>query len=1240
MPSHPNQIAAPARVASALSPRRLLGRLLTVVVALTAIMGVTAGVASANQWNGLLYGGTQTITAGTQNTSGGYVYGANAWTAPSGTNFGGFAYTSAGFVSYTSDSVGAISAGFGGDGSANQPNLLFPWTSDCAVSNVGHYWAYSYATTKAGTSGNANCSMTGSTGGWNFTNSEIYNTSPGVNPQINYGTLWLSVYCQAATCTYAGNSPIAAEATVTNLSGNFNDPWNTPAGGISWNGLAGSWVQTNTGSVSVSASASDPAGVCDMYAAINGPQSVSSGLLGDQNPGVTNVGGVIGTEFQYGTNPCWVGTTNTGTWPLPGGLASGTYTASTLAANPGNYAGQGFNWPGSPTVATSGGVNIDDQTPSASMTGATGTGAWTTATTANVNINTGPSGLSSVSCTDNGAGVGATQTSANGNSYSYSVPLHSGSNTVQCSAANGDGNGALVGNSSPAVYQQDVTVPSVQFTDAGYNEGTWSGVQQTVTVRATGGPSGVSGLSCKLDGNSLPDSYGDTMTVGGAGASQTANVTIPANGAHNLSCSADNAGTPGIVGSGSYTVDVDSQVPQVAYLTGGSYAATSAQAADPSTASGQNWINGSGNVTIGITGTEPAIVSGVQTMVCTVNGVDPQTFTNSPSVGTIAQATPFTATFTASAGTGWLDNQNVIACQGTTPAGITGADGTNAGTVVTEYVDVNDATLPVTEGGHVSGQGPGTCGISTLIDNGGCAYSNGPSQTAWESTSQTVTITADDTGNPAPITSITCAGAPMAQSSWTAPQGDDSNNGMTVTATITAPGGKFDCQASDSASPQDTWDLGSYNVNIDPSAPSGHFEPQGYAGAAKNIIQIDLGNLGKSLPPSGIKSVSVQGKDTTTGKTFTGGQLTGNPADGSTAYATLDATTHTYNLTVDPQVFGEASDTITFTAVATTNALPGVSATINTNESGDPEQTTAGGLGAVDAPVPWYSTTGDNTTITSTIKAGKWSALGAGQASLFASLAGTASNPIAPTKVATVASQSAKVCKTVKAKRGKGKAAAKPKRSCRVIKGKKAPKWEALPAAYGQKLPITGVLYDTQGGGKTPIANAQVIVYVTDLVSGKVTKAGTVTTGARGGFSFKLNAGSDRRIDLVYVGTTGKYQGADTATDTTTAGKLHMSVPRSVKAGQKMHVTGRVYGGAMTSSGALAKLQYLIVGPKNKWANVDTYRVNGKTGKFSVKLPIQAGSAGHTYRFRVAVLNQAGWGFRGATSNVSTVHVS
>ena len=862
--------------------RQAAACLRTLVAVLTVLLGfgVMADNAFANSYNGLLSSSANVnVPALIGGVPAGSVYNQRSWSAPSGVQFHGFAYTSGSFWVQNYDATGGISAGFKGSGGSAPTDLNFPWTTDCSISedDSPRTWINSGVSVSSSTRGpdsgtNGDCGTTsGNTSGWNFTNAEVESTNPDVNPQTDYQTLTLSVWCaRDAPC----NDDDSGAASATNLSGNFDDSYNQPSGSVSWSaGINGSsWVQTNSGSVTLSTSASDPAGVCSMQASLSGPENLSA-TLGNQNPGVTNVGGEIGSEFEYGTNPCWVGQTDSGSWTLPSGLPSGTYTASLQASNPGNYQAQGFSPNGSPTISTTGSVPIDDQTPVVNLLSPAGSGSWTTKTTATVDVSTGPSGLASLTCADSGSGDGPTLQSSNGDSYVYTVPLRAGTNDLSCAAANGDTNGALVGSSGTQIYQQDAVVPTIGYTDTGYTAGSWTDTQQTITVHASGGPSGITGLACTLDGDPLPDSDGDTETVGAPGATQTASVSVSANGAHDLRCSAGNAGTPSIVGSGSYQVDLDSQVPVTSFVTDSGYAATSAQASDPQTAAGQNWLNGSNTITIGVTGTEPTVDSGVQTITCTINGdtAAAVTLTNNPPTGTIAANTPFEATFVANTADGWIDGQNAIACQSATVAGQTGADGQNAGTSTVEYVDVNDSAWPQIPGGAQSNPTRGQCGISSVIDNGGCAYSNAPSQTVWYASAQTIRITADDTGAAAPITSITCTGVPMPVSSWTAsadPQDVDSHNGLTVTATLDAPGGKLDCSASDSASPVDAYELGSYNVSIDPDPPTGHFEAQGANGAAKNILQLEVSSPGGS----GIKQVAVQAKDKNTGTVYTGGK--------------------------------------------------------------------------------------------------------------------------------------------------------------------------------------------------------------------------------------------------------------------------------------------------------------------------------------------------------------------------------
>src|SRR6202012_692577 len=108
-------------------------------------------------------------------------------------------------------------------------------------------------------------------------------------------------------------------------------------------------------------------------------------------------------EFDSGTAPCGTGSSDGATWTLPAGMTAGTYAASLQASNPGNYQSQGVSATGSPTVATTSDVNIDDTTPQVAWN--TPASGWTSQTSETLDVTVGRSGLVSLNCTDNGSTV-------------------------------------------------------------------------------------------------------------------------------------------------------------------------------------------------------------------------------------------------------------------------------------------------------------------------------------------------------------------------------------------------------------------------------------------------------------------------------------------------------------------------------------------------------------------------------------------------------------------------------------------------------------------------------------------------------------------------------------------------------------------------------------------------------------------------------------------------------------------
>jgi hypothetical protein len=737
-----------------------------VAAAATLIFG--AGVASANEYSGMLQPGTIGVS-GASSSSGGFIYGQYSWTAPSGTNFNGFAYTGAAFSVVSDNSVGGISVGFGGDGSANQPNILFPWTDDCSITNTGHYWTNS--STVAGTSGRQTCSTSGNTGGWNYTNAEIDNTAPGTDPQSEYHTLWFTAYCQAGTCNYDRTDEWGTgSGSVTNLSANVDDPNPAPSvTGASWTGNNGgaNWYQTDSNSPSINASASDPAGVCAIGAWLTGPGSYYVQLT-DSSPGMESPGSPIGTEFDSIT-PCpGVGGGSVGgSATLGANLASGIYNLSLVASNPGNWqANTGLG--NAPTIATyNNTINIDDTIPTVNWVNTSG--AWTSSTSERFTVSTGPSGVSHVNCTDDGIAVGATLVGSN----TYSVPTATqGANNMSCTASDGDSNGALTSGAANQTFDVDTATPTLTFTDTGYTAGAWTNSGQTVSVDVQGGPSGILDTRCYVDGAAVP-----------AGSANSDQVTVSGNGEHVVECTAvSNTNVPG---EASYDVWIDTRQPTVSF-----------SGAPPA----PTWLTGTPTVVV-VGSEQDGVLSGITKLTCSVNGSN--SFTLNVDAA-LQYANSFVLT---------PNGANTIRCQATNAAGTTGP--ASVETVNLDNPAVQSQSASLTQ-----------YGSSPEIDNGADPYADGPSQKTWSHTPEAVTITAVNSAGGSAIGQIDCTGA--AQTGDDTYPANSQNaygaGGERITVTVQPPGGDLSCTAQDTAG--NSYPLGSYEFEIDNQAPTGYFIPE------------------------------------------------------------------------------------------------------------------------------------------------------------------------------------------------------------------------------------------------------------------------------------------------------------------------------------------------------------------------------------------------------------------------------
>lgn len=766
----------------------ILKRLVTLTAIIFALLlgvGLNATRASANEYSGMLSGGTLSMASPGLTITGKYQYSGSpqaigagtvwqqyAWSVPATTLFYGFAYTSAWFQAEDTDATGGESIGFKGSGGGAPTDLNFPWTYDCSITEDDSPRTWVASGGRAGTDYPAPggtdgyCATTGNNTGWNFTNAEVESTNPAVAPMTGYKTLTFSGWCARDSACNADS----AGAQVTNLSGFAVDPNDAPTGSASWVGSvdASRWYQTNSAGIGVNFSATDPAGICAMQATLSGVGNYSSGAFGSSS-GTVNPGPPIGAEFNSATNPCAGagGSAVDGSWTLPGGLSTGTYDLHLVAANPGNYQDQGFSASGSPTVASySSAINVDDTIPTASWVNTPGT--WTSNTTETLDVTAGPSGLSTITCSDNGGNVAPTLISGStdvAGTTAWGVPTTAtGANAVACTATNGDANGGLTASQSET-FDVDALVPTVSFVDTGYLASAWTNRSQTVTPGATTGPSGLKTFSCSVDGNYTP--------VAGPNSNQ---LTITGNGKHVLDCTATS--NTNVTGENTYAVWIDSSQPTETLLVNG---------ATPSNA----WLSGAPVVQV-VGNEQGGILSGLSEISCSVNG--------GPlfKLPAIDAANDYTSSFELQ-----QNGADSVSCTGTTVAGTSQTTPTQ----ITVNVDnPNYSPNP-----------------STLIDDGKSPFSDGPSQSQWYETPQHLTITANDTGGAVPIAEISCRGA--VTGSWPLSNlNTDAQGGERITVTVPAPGGDLSCTARDAAG--NVYTLGSYLFQIDDTPPAGYFLPQ------------------------------------------------------------------------------------------------------------------------------------------------------------------------------------------------------------------------------------------------------------------------------------------------------------------------------------------------------------------------------------------------------------------------------
>jgi hypothetical protein len=497
-----------------------------------------------------------------------------------------------------------------------------------------------------------------------------------------------------------------------------------------------------------------------------------------------------------------------------------------------------------------------------------------------------------------------------------------------------------------------------------------------------------------------------------------------------------------------------------------------------------------------------------------------------------------------------------------------------------------------------------------------------PGGQAWHTTPQQVPVIAESPAGSAPIESITCAEPPVTLDgdasnpsatdngdgtiTYPNPAGTNSNT-ESITVTVGPPPfgqaqPPVECYATDAAGVDHT--LGSYQVNVDNTAPTGYFiRPN--ANDPRRVTLYATDNNG-----SGIAKVIIQLVDSN-GKIYALPLTSNTTGDGD----------YTAELPPDNQM---AKGSYTLQAIVSDNAG-------NVTNPPLDEWQGANGVGGGPAIIK-YPVLGSSTMI---------DALGPGTvAPLLPGDKGTTASKVAKTKKVRMRVHGKWVTRTVpvyKTTRVKvhGKRVTKKVPVYVTVKAtakvQLADVNKPVKLAYGGPSTADGLV--TTGAGVAVVGGT---VQITETVNGTPVVLGTATTNGSGRWVYHVPAGPSRRLDFEYMGTPLLDTAAGSAGAEVVTGAITLKAPKSVKVGHKLVLTGRLPGGFIPAQGVALRVYYTEKGAKGTGDYAATYHTNSK-GVFTIKEPSRATARGHTYTFWVKVVTPSPWPYNGATSKKLTV---
>lgn len=880
-------------------------------------------------------------------------------------------------------------------------------------------------------------------------------------------------------------------------------------------------------------------------------------------------------------------------------------------------------------------IGADNQTPGITWTGVP-TSQWVAASVpVQITGTAGPSGVKSVSCQLDGGAWNTT----NGDRATVSVTT-SGPHTIECYSASVSG---LTSPVQSQTVQVDTVEPAESFSGAA--AGTWltDSPNQSVTVNATAGPSGVQSIDCTVDGvaQALVNPSNEQYNSSTSTYSTAAAFAITGNGQHVISCRTLN-GAQAATATQTETIDVDASTPSIQLTDGG----------QPLSA---GWVSGPQTITaaavVGPSGVSQTANDNEGGLECSVDGGAEQITTSS------SEQIQVSGDGSHSVACGVEDAANVsyslpaqtLQIDSVVPS--VALSGATFGT----WVKTNQVVTVEAQAGQ-SGVTPPLCYVNgqsvtlTPVTGGGAA----PSPSAGYASAAAWTFPVNGTGDhstqcdEASGSGLT-ASTQVEQVQISEPDGTDSgSNPGQLTQYGSTPSIDNGGEPYTSGPSQTTWSNGPQTVTITATPPSG----------AAPITEIDCtgaaGLVGDGKYPANASNETPGG----------GEQVNVTVADpgGDLQCTATDAAGNTYQL--------GSYDFLVDSHAPTGQVLPeaqwpepndiAISVSDGTNGSGVKSvDVTLSGKGLSDTiPTTYDKTSGDwiavvndgaihsgsyGLTVKATDNAGNTGAIAIqalklplrASTSLTVS-AGFSAKSKNKTKAAggKPARANAAGCKMLRA-RAKTKAA-KTRGACSAGSRKKSSnitlRKGVLSTPFGQPVKVDGTLVNDKT--KKAIAHAELVVTGLAAGGGTARPIAKISTNAKGGYTYTLPAGESRTVTVAYAGS-GTELGATASFNQKVAGKVTAKIAADLHAGKTAVLTGKVAGGYVPKAGVQIRIQYQIPGHTRGWSLFRAAHTT-RTGRFAVRFPVSKGARGYTYKLRVAIPTQSGWPFQSTNSTTLT----